>query len=186
MSLPAARAVECTELSASPSSRESLRRLQWCTCVSASARQSRAQFCAREFCCKILSSDHGDPQAVFRPESPRKSPVSARDAPAPRRPPEVACGCAAVRARQEGSHAPLEPVGTRPFDAHGTLARRAGSGRHARRQSRGPWAAPEAETVHAGGLRGLACKRARLQSRPFRRGGVSAWSSAVGRSARRP
>ena len=30
------------------------RRLQWCTCVSASARQSRAQCCAREFCCKIL------------------------------------------------------------------------------------------------------------------------------------
>ena len=28
-SLPAARAVECTELSASPSSRESLRRLPW-------------------------------------------------------------------------------------------------------------------------------------------------------------
>ena len=26
----------------------------WCTCVSASARQSRAQCCAREFCCKIL------------------------------------------------------------------------------------------------------------------------------------
>ena len=25
-----------------------------CTCVSASARQSRAQCCAREFCCKIL------------------------------------------------------------------------------------------------------------------------------------
>ena len=80
---------------------------------------------------------------------------------------------------QEGSHAPLEPVRTRPFDAHGTLARRAGSGRHARRQSRGPWAAPEAETVHAGRLRGLACKRARHQSRPFRRGGVSAWSSAA-------
>ena len=54
MSLPAARAVECTELSASPSSQESLRRLPWCTCVSASARQSRAQCCAREFCCKIL------------------------------------------------------------------------------------------------------------------------------------
>ena len=33
---------ECTELSASPSSRESLGRLPWCTCVSASARQSRA------------------------------------------------------------------------------------------------------------------------------------------------
>merc|ERR1711924_295419 len=33
---------------------ESLRRLQWCTCVSASARQSRAQCCAREFFCKIL------------------------------------------------------------------------------------------------------------------------------------
>ena len=42
------------ELSASPSSQESLRRLPWCTCVSASARQSRAQCCAREFCCKIL------------------------------------------------------------------------------------------------------------------------------------
>ena len=54
MSLPAARAVECTELSASPSSQESLRRLPWCTCVSASARQSRAQCRAREFCCKIL------------------------------------------------------------------------------------------------------------------------------------
>ena len=52
MSLPAARAVECTELGASPSSRESLRRLPWCTCVSASARQSRAQCCAREFCGK--------------------------------------------------------------------------------------------------------------------------------------
>ena len=38
--LSAARAVECTELSASPSSRESLRRLQWCTCVSASVRAS--------------------------------------------------------------------------------------------------------------------------------------------------
>ena len=48
MSLPAARAVECTELSASqPSSQESLRRLPWCTCVSASARQSRAQSCAK-------------------------------------------------------------------------------------------------------------------------------------------
>ena len=36
-------AVECTELSASPSSQESLRRLPWCTVlVSASARQSRA------------------------------------------------------------------------------------------------------------------------------------------------
>ena len=49
------RTLECTELSASPSSLESLRRLPWCTCVSASARQSRAQCCAREFCCKILS-----------------------------------------------------------------------------------------------------------------------------------
>ena len=38
---------------ASPPSRESLRRLLWCTCVSASARQSRAQCCARELC-KIL------------------------------------------------------------------------------------------------------------------------------------
>ena len=47
VSLPTARAVECTELSASPSSPESLRRLQWCTCVSASARQSRAQSCAQ-------------------------------------------------------------------------------------------------------------------------------------------
>ena len=28
--------------------------LLWCTCVSASARQSRAQCCAREFGCKIL------------------------------------------------------------------------------------------------------------------------------------
>ena len=33
---------------------ESLRRLPWCTCVSASARQSRAQCRARELCCKIL------------------------------------------------------------------------------------------------------------------------------------
>jgi len=42
------RAVECTELSASPSSQESLRRLPWCTCVSASgARHSRAQ-CKRK------------------------------------------------------------------------------------------------------------------------------------------
>jgi len=31
-----------------------LRRLPWCTCVSASARQSRAQCRAREFSCKIL------------------------------------------------------------------------------------------------------------------------------------
>ena len=30
------------------------RRLPWCTCVSASARQSRAQCCAREFGCEIL------------------------------------------------------------------------------------------------------------------------------------
>ena len=44
----------CTELSASPPSQESLRRLPWCTCVSASARQSRAQCCATEFCCRIL------------------------------------------------------------------------------------------------------------------------------------
>ena len=44
----------CTELSASPPSQESLRRLQWCTGVSASARQSRAQcWCP----CKILSSN---------------------------------------------------------------------------------------------------------------------------------
>ena len=28
--------------------------VSWCTCVSASARQSRAQCCAREFRCKIL------------------------------------------------------------------------------------------------------------------------------------
>ena len=50
----------CTELSASPPSQESLRRLPWCTCVSASASQSRAQSCAqcraREFCSKILFS----------------------------------------------------------------------------------------------------------------------------------
>ena len=56
MSLPVARVGGCTELSASPPSQESLRRLPWCTCVSASARQSRAQCCAREFCCKILKS----------------------------------------------------------------------------------------------------------------------------------
>ena len=29
----------------------------WCTCASASARQSRAQCRAREFCCKILIAD---------------------------------------------------------------------------------------------------------------------------------
>ena len=38
--LPAARAVECTELSASPSSQESLRRLPWCTCVLVPVRAS--------------------------------------------------------------------------------------------------------------------------------------------------
>ena len=55
MSLPVAGVGGCTELSASPPSQESLRRLPWCTCVSASARQSRAQCCARaQFCCKIL------------------------------------------------------------------------------------------------------------------------------------
>ena len=54
MSLPVAGVGGCTELSASPLSQESLRRLPWCTCVSASASQSRAQCCAREFCCKIL------------------------------------------------------------------------------------------------------------------------------------
>ena len=46
-------------LSASPPSQESLRRLPWCTCVSASARQSRAQCCAREFmyvCRKMKNS----------------------------------------------------------------------------------------------------------------------------------
>ena len=66
-------AVECTELSASPSSQESLRRLPWCTCVSASARQSRAQCRAREFCCKILSmtSAFGACPAWRRPQ-PRK------------------------------------------------------------------------------------------------------------------
>ena len=48
MSLPVAGVGGCTELSASPPSQESLRRLPWCTCVSASARQSRAQCCARE------------------------------------------------------------------------------------------------------------------------------------------
>ena len=57
MSLPVAGVGGCTELSASPPSQESLRRLPWCTCVSASARQSRAQCCAREFCCKILFLD---------------------------------------------------------------------------------------------------------------------------------
>ena len=35
--------------------------------VRASARQSRAPCCVKAFCCKILSSDHGDPQAAFRP-----------------------------------------------------------------------------------------------------------------------
>ena len=51
MSLPVAGAGGCTELSASPPSQdqESLRRLPWCTCVSASAHQSRAQCRAREF-----------------------------------------------------------------------------------------------------------------------------------------
>ena len=62
-SSPTARAVECTELSASPSSRESLRRLPWCTCVSASARQSRAQCSAREFCCKILQLNINQPSS---------------------------------------------------------------------------------------------------------------------------
>ena len=56
MSLPVAGVGGCTELSASPPSQESLRRLPWCTCVSASARQSRAQCCATEFRCKILIS----------------------------------------------------------------------------------------------------------------------------------
>ena len=50
MSLPVAGVGGCTELSASPPSQESLRRLPWCTCVSASARQSRA---SGELCCKI-------------------------------------------------------------------------------------------------------------------------------------
>ena len=51
------RAVECTGLSASPSSQESrLGGSRGCTCVSASARQSRAQCRAREFGCKILFS----------------------------------------------------------------------------------------------------------------------------------
>ena len=54
MSLPVAGVGGCTELSASPPSQESLRRLPWCTCVRASARQSRAQCCAREFCCKFF------------------------------------------------------------------------------------------------------------------------------------
>ena len=40
---------------ASPPSQESLRRLPWCTCVSASAHQSRAQCCARELCVKFFS-----------------------------------------------------------------------------------------------------------------------------------
>ena len=56
MSLPVAGVGGCTELSASPLSQEPLRRLPWCTCVSASASQSRAQSCARELCCKILFS----------------------------------------------------------------------------------------------------------------------------------
>jgi len=47
MSLPVAGVGGCTELSASPLSQESLRRLPWCTCVSASASQSRAQ-CKKE------------------------------------------------------------------------------------------------------------------------------------------
>jgi len=37
--------------------------LSRCTCVSASARQSRAQCCAREFCCKILSFPIGPAMA---------------------------------------------------------------------------------------------------------------------------
>ena len=40
-----------------------------CTCVSASARQSRAQCCAREFCCKILSSFF---KILFHEENPRR------------------------------------------------------------------------------------------------------------------
>ena len=57
MSLPLAGVGGCTELSASPPSQESLRRLPWCTCVSASARQSRAQCCAREFICKFFITE---------------------------------------------------------------------------------------------------------------------------------
>ena len=43
----------------------SLRRLPWCTCVSASARQSRAQCRAREFCGKLLH-DESDRAGVVR------------------------------------------------------------------------------------------------------------------------
>ena len=46
---PPAASVPDAAMGGAPSSRESLRRLQWCTCVSASARQSRAQSCAQ--CC---------------------------------------------------------------------------------------------------------------------------------------
>ena len=74
MSLPVAGAGGCTELSASPPSQESLRRLPWCTCVSASARQSRAQCCARELCCKILffnTPARPPPRGGSAPHSPR-------------------------------------------------------------------------------------------------------------------
>ena len=64
MSLPVAGGGGGTELSASPPSQESLRRLPWCTCVSASASQSRAQCRAREFCCKILVKILGCDSAV--------------------------------------------------------------------------------------------------------------------------
>ena len=59
---------------------ELLRRLPWCTCVSASASQSRAQCRAREFCCKILVGSQ--PAGAYklcearRPAQPRRRPMS--------------------------------------------------------------------------------------------------------------
>ena len=64
MSLPVAGAGGCTELSASPPSQESLRRLPWCTCASASARQSRAQCKKKEIISKPL---------LRLPRQPRKN-----------------------------------------------------------------------------------------------------------------
>ena len=51
--------------------REVLLLLPWCTCVSASARQSRAQCCATEFSCTILLFKFFSP-VTFRP-SPRRA-----------------------------------------------------------------------------------------------------------------
>ena len=100
----------------------------------------------------------------------------------------AACGCGAVQARQGGCAAPSGPVGGRRFDGRGPLTRRPHSGRLARRQSRGLRGDLEAEAARAGDICDPdgACRRTRLQSRPFRRGGVSAWRSAAGRSARGP